>query len=268
VLLYDSRANTEGDQMASEGRLAGRAALVTGAGSGIGKAIAVVYGRQGAKVMASDINEDAAKAVAAQIEDAGGEAQPLRTDTTIEADVKSAVEATVGAYGKVDIVVNNAGIGGPQYTWEQVIAVNESGVYYGCLHGMQQMIAQGSGGAIVNMSSMMGITGTTNPIGPGGAGYAYHASKHAVIGLTRQFGLDGAAHNIRVNAICPGWIDTPLIGVIKEAPPLLNWMVQGTPMGRLGRPEEIANVALFLASDDSAFMTATHVVVDGGWTAR
>lgn len=254
--------------MANEGRLAGRAALVTGAGSGIGKAIATVYGREGARVMASDINEEAAKAVAAQIEDAGGEARPLRTDTTDESDVKAAIETTVSAWGKVDIVVNNAGIGGPQYTWEQVIAVNESGVYYGCLHGLQQMISQGGGGAIVNMSSMMGITGTTNPIGPGGAGYAYHASKHAVIGLTRQFGLDGAPYNVRVNAICPGWIDTPLIGVIKDAPALLDWTVQGTPMGRLGRAEEIANVALFLASDESSFMTATHVVVDGGWTAR
>lgn len=254
--------------MPNDGRLAGRSALVTGAGSGIGKAIAAVYAREGARVMASDINQDAAKAVAAQIEDAGGEAQPLRTDTTNENEVKAAIEETVSAWGRIDIVVNNAGIGGPQYTWEQVIAVNESGVYYGCLHGLQQMISQGGGGAIVNMSSMMGVTGTTNPIGPGGAGYAYHASKHAVIGLTRQFGLDGAAHNVRVNAICPGWIDTPLIGVIKDTPPLLDWTVQGTPMGRLGRADEIANVALFLASDESSFMTATHVVVDGGWTAR
>lgn len=254
--------------MANERRLSGKTALVTGAGSGIGKAIATVYGREGASVMASDINEESAAAVAAQIEDAGGDAKPLRTDTTDEADVTSAIEATVSAWGKVDIVVNNAGIGGPQYTWEQVIAVNESGVYYGCLHGLEQMIKQGTGGAIVNMSSMMGITGATNPVGPGGAGHAYHASKHAVIGLTRQFGLDGAAHNIRVNAICPGWIDTPLIGLFHDAPPLLDWAVQGTPMGRLGRAEEIANVALFLASDESSFVTATHVVIDGGWTAR
>lgn len=254
--------------MPNEGRLAGRAALVTGAGSGIGKAIAITYAREGARVIASDINEDAANAVAAQIEDSGGEAKPLRTDTADENDVRSAIEATVSAWGKIDVLVNNAGIGGPQYTWEQVIAVNESGVYYGCLHGLQRMIEQGGGGAIVNMSSMMGITGTTNPIGPGGAGYAYHASKHAVIGLTRQFGLDGAPHNVRVNAICPGWIDTPLIGVIKDAQPLLDWTVQGTPMGRLGRPEEIAAAALFLASDDSSFMTATYVVVDGGWTAH
>jgi NAD(P)-dependent dehydrogenase (short-subunit alcohol dehydrogenase family) len=254
--------------MAQDGRLAGKAALVTGAGSGIGKAIATLYGRQGASVMASDINEETASAVAAQIEDSGGEAKPLRTDTTKEDDVKAAIAATVSAWGKVDIVVNNAGIGGPQYTWDQVIAVNESGVYYGCLHGVEQMIKQGNGGAIVNMSSMMGIIGATNPIGPGGAGHAYHASKHAVIGLTKQFGLDGAPHNIRVNAICPGWIDTPLVDLIKAAEPLLEWTVGGTPMGRLGRPEEIASVALFLASDDSSYVNGTHIIADGGWTAR
>ena len=194
-------------------RLEGRTALVTGAGSGFGKAISLVYAREGAKVMVSDLNEAAAKAVAAQIEDSGGEARPLRTDTTNEEDVKAAVRSTVEAWGRVDIIVNNAGIGGPQYSWDQVIAVNESGVYYGCLHGFQQMVSQGGGGAIVNLSSMMGLVGATplNAGLPGGAGYAYHASKHAVIGLTRQFGLDGAPHAIRVNALCPGWIETPLL---------------------------------------------------------
>ena len=182
--------------------------------------------------------------------------------------MKGAIQAVVDAWGKLDIVVNNAGIGGPQYTWEQVIAVNENGVYYGCLHSLAQMIKQGEGGAIVNLSSMMGVTGTTTPVGPGGVGYAYHASKHAVIGLTRQFGLDGAPHDIRVNALCPGWIDTPLLAPIKMSEELTDWMVDGTPMGRLGGADEIAKAALFLASDDSSFMTATHLVIDGGWTAR
>lgn len=252
----------------AEGRLEGKTALVTGAGSGIGKAVSTVFGREGARVMASDINEEAAGAVASQIEDAGGEARSLRTDTTSEEDVQGALQAVVDAWGKVDIVVNNAGIGGPQYTWEQVIAVNENGVYYGCLHGLAQMIRQGEGGAIVNLSSMMGVTGTTTPAGPGGVGYAYHASKAAVIGLTRQFGLDGAPHNVRVNALCPGWIDTPLIALAKMSEELTNWMVDGTPMGRLGGADEIAKAALFLASEDSSFVTATHLVIDGGWTAR
>ncbi len=252
----------------TEGRLEGKTALVTGAGSGIGKAISTVFGREGARVMASDINEEAAGSVAAQIEDAGGEARSLRTDTTSEEDVKGAIAAAVEAWGKIDIVVNNAGIGGPQYTWEQVIAVNETGVYYGCLHALAQMMEQGEGGAIVNLSSMMGLTGTTTPAGPGGVGYAYHASKAAVIGLTRQFGLDGAPHNIRVNALCPGWIETPLIAPLKMSDEAMRWAVDGTPMGRLGAADEIAKAALFLASDDASFVTATHLVIDGGWTAR
>jgi NAD(P)-dependent dehydrogenase (short-subunit alcohol dehydrogenase family) len=103
---------------------------------------------------------------------------------------------------------------------------------------------------------------------PGGAGYAYHASKHAVIGLTRQFGLDGASHNIRVNAICPGWIDTPLVAPIHQIPPIMERLMKDTPMGRLGQPEEIAKAALFLGSDDASFVTGTYLVVDGGWTAQ
>lgn len=249
-------------------RLAGKSALVTGAGSGIGKAMAVVFGREGAKVMASDINEESARAVAAQIEDSGGEARSIRTDTSKQEDVQAAIQATVDAWGRLDILANNAGIGGPQYTWDEVIAVNESGVFYGCLHGLAQMQRQEGGGAIVNIASMAGLIGALIPGLPGGFGYAYIAAKHGVIGLTKQFGLDGAPHNVRVNAICPGWIDTPLIAPLKEAQPMLEMAVKGTPMGRLGRPEEIAEAALFLASDDSSFMTGAYLVVDGGWTAR
>ena len=250
------------------GRLEGKTALVTGAGSGIGKAISTVFGREGARVMASDINEESAAAVAAQIEDAGGEARSLRTDTTSEEDVRGAIQAVVDAWGKLDIVVNNAGIAGPQHTWDQMIAVNETGVYYGCLHSLMQMVKQGEGGAIVNLSSMMGLIGATTPVVPGLVGYAYHASKAAVIGLTRQFGLDGAPHNVRVNALCPGWIETPMTAPMKMSEELTSWMVDGTPMGRLGGADEVAKAALFLASDDSSFMTATHLVIDGGWTAR
>jgi NAD(P)-dependent dehydrogenase (short-subunit alcohol dehydrogenase family) len=148
--------------------------------------------------------------------------------------------------------------------------VNESGVYYGCLHGFQQMVSQGGGGAIVNLSSMMGLVGSTpgNVNFPGGVGYAYHASKHAVIGLTKQFGLDGAPHNVRVNALCPGWIETPLLDPMRALPGLMDWARDGTPMARLGRQEEVASCALFLASDDASFVTGTYIVVDGGWTAR
>jgi NAD(P)-dependent dehydrogenase (short-subunit alcohol dehydrogenase family) len=251
----------------ADGRLQGKTALVTGAGSGIGKAISTVFAREGAKVMAADINEDAAKAVAAQIEDAGGEARSLRTDTTKEDDVKAAVQSVVDEWGRLDITVNNAGIGGQQYTWQQVIEVNQNGVYYGCLHSFAQMQKQGGGGAMVNLSSMMGIVGSRLPGDfPGGVGHAYHASKHAVIGLTRQFGIDGGQYGIRVNALCPGWIDTPLVTPLKAVDVLLDWTIKGTPMRRLGLPEEIAKAALFLASDDASFVTGTYLVVDGGWT--
>ena len=149
--------------------------------------------------------------------------------------MKAAIQSVVAAWGQIDITVNNAGIGGAQYSWDQLIAVNQNGVYYGCLHSFQQMVKQGKGGAIVNLSSMMGLVGSTPMRGiPGGVGYGYHASKHAVIGLTKQFGLDGAPHNIRVNALCPGWIDTPLVAPLKMMEPLLQWAIEGTPMGRLG----------------------------------
>jgi len=254
--------------MDSQRRLDGKAALITGAGSGIGKAIAITFGREGAKVMASDINEESASAVAHQIEDAGGEARPLRTDTSSEADVETAIQAVVDAWGRLDILVNNAGIGGPQYSWEQVVAVNQSGVFYGCRHGMRQMISQGGGGAIVNLASVLGLVGLFVPDLPDGFDYGYIAAKHAVIGLTKQFGIDGAQHRVRVNAICPGWIDTPLTDPLKMFEPLMQMVLQNTPMGRLGQPEEIARAALFLASDDSSFMTGAHLVIDGGWTAR
>jgi len=254
--------------MADPRRLEGKTALITGAGSGIGKAMAVLFGREGAKVMASDINEDSANATAAQIEDSGGEARSVRTDTSNQEDVQAAILATVEAWGRMDILVNNAGIGGPQYTWDQVVAVNQTGVFYGCLHGLAQMLEQGGGGAIVNTASMAGLIGAFVPGFPGGFGYAYIAAKHGVIGLTKQFGLDGAPHNVRVNAICPGWIDTPLIAPLKQAQPMLDMAIQNTPLGRLGHPEEIAKAALFLASDDSSFMTGASLVVDGGWTAR
>lgn len=254
--------------MATTGRLAGKTALVTGAGSGIGKATAVLFGAEGAKVMASDINEDASSAVAAVIEDSGGEARSIRTDTAVEAEVRAAIEAAVAAWGRIDILVNNAGIlGEPLNSWDRVIAVNQSGVYYGCLHGLEQMIRQG-GGAIVNMASMAGLVGAELPYGlPGGFGHSYVSAKHAVVGLTKQFGLDGAPHNVRVNAICPGWIETPLLDPMKQVQ-MFEWARDTTPMGRMGRPEEIAKAALFLASDDSSFMTGAHLVVDGGWTAR
>ena len=253
-------------------KLEGKSALVTGAGSGIGRAIAQLFAAEGASVLIAELNEEAGAAAAREIEDAGGRARFLRADTSREEDVKAAVAATVEAFGRLDIVVNNAGIASPAYTWEQVIAVNLSGVYYGCLHGLEAIQANGGGGAIVNMASMAGLVGFSIPGLPEGfgsaSGNAYIAAKHGVLGVTKQFALVGAPSGTRVNAICPGWIDTPLIGPLTQTQPLLDWALQNTPLGRLGVPEEIAKAALFLASDDSSFMTGAPLIVDGGWTAR
>ena len=249
-------------------KLEGKAALVTGAGSGIGRAIALLFAAEGAKVMVAEVNEESGRGVARQIEDSGGVSRFLRTDVSEEAEVKAALEATIEAFGRLDILVNNAGIGGPQHPWERVIAVNLAGVYHGCQHGLEAMLKQDGGGVIINMASIAGLVGATLPGLPAGFGHPYTAAKHGVIGLTRQFALDGAPHGVRVNCICPGFIDTPLVGIIKEAEPLLKWAIEDTPLGRLGQPEEIAKAALFLASDDSSFMTGAPLIVDGGWTAR
>lgn len=253
-------------------KLEGRSALVTGAGSGIGRAIARLFAAEGASILVAELNEETGAAAAREIEDAGGRARFLRADTGREEDVKAAIAATVEAWGRLDVVVNNAGIVGPAHTWEQVIAVNLSGVYYGCLHGLEEMKRQGGGGVIVNMASMAGLVGFSIPGLPEGfgspSGNAYIAAKHGVLGVTKQFALDGAPHGVRVNAICPGWIDTPLIAPLTQTAPLMEWAVQGTPLGRLGRPEEVAKAALFLASDDSSFMTGAPLIIDGGWTAR
>jgi NAD(P)-dependent dehydrogenase (short-subunit alcohol dehydrogenase family) len=252
-------------------KLQGKAALITGAGSGIGRAIALLFGAEGASVLVAELNEETGRAVAREIEDAGGRASFLPTDTSREDDIKAAIAASVDAWGRLDVLVNNAGIVGAAYTWDQVIAVNLSGVLYGCLHGLETMRGQG-GGVIVNMASMAGLVGFTVPGLPGafgsGSGNAYIAAKHGVLGLTKQFALEGAPNNVRVNTICPGWIDTPLIAPLTQAQPLLDWALKGTPLGRLGQPEEIAKAALFLAGDDSSFMTGAPLIVDGGWTAR
>jgi len=246
-------------------KLEGKAALVTGAASGIGRAIALLFAQEGAAVLVADVNEEGGREVVREIEARGGRARFLRTDTAREEDVKAAIAAAREAFGRLDVVVNNAGIGGPGYSWEQVIAVNLSGVYYGCLHALPVLQEQG-GGSIINMASIAGLTGARVPGAPGGYGHAYIAAKHGVIGLTRQFALDGAP-TVRVNAICPGWIETALTRLVWETEALRDWVLQSTPLGRFGRPEEIAKGALFLASDDSSFMTGAILVLDGGWTA-
>jgi NAD(P)-dependent dehydrogenase (short-subunit alcohol dehydrogenase family) len=240
-------------------KLKGKTALVTGAGKGIGRAIALRFAAEGASVVIAEIDEAAGRAVTEEIASAGGNALFVKTDVTEEEQVKAAIGRAADSFGRLDLLVNNAGIG--RGDWQAVIDINLNGVYYGCRHGAEAMAA-GGGGVIINLSSIFGLVAGGIGIEP------YVATKHAVLGLTREFALAYAARGVRVNCVNPGFIDTEMIGEATESPELRQLVEGQTPMGRLGRPEEVASAALFLASDDSSFMTGAPLVIDGGWTAR
>lgn len=242
-------------------RLAGKVALVTGGGSGIGKAMCLRFASEGAHVVVSDINEEAAKDVAAAAADVGGSAIADRTDTSDEAQVKAAIERTLAEFGGLDVLMNNAGVGGG-VPWDKMIAINLSGVYYGLLHGAEAMAARG-GGSIVNTSSMLGLISVPLPPADG-----YTAAKHGVVGLTKHFATTYGGRGVRVNCINPGWIKTAMTDPLQMAPEFKTYMEQHSALGRMGTPEEVAAVALFLASDEASFVTGASYVVDGGWTAR
>ena len=239
-------------------KLQDKVALITGAGSGIGRAIALEYAREGAKVLAADVAEDAGRAVADEVAAAGGEARFRHCDVTKEDDVRAAVQTAVEAFGRLDIMVNNAGVS--QRDWDTTLAVNLSGVYYGCKHAAEWMAEHG-GGSIINLASILGLVGV-------GSEHPYVAAKHGVVGLTRNFAIAYAQRGVRVNCINPGFIETPMIKNIQDNPGLRQVLETQTPMGRVGRPEEVAKCALFLASDDSSYVTGAPLIVDGGWTAR
>ena len=254
-------------------RLDGRVALVTGAGSGLGRAMARRFAEEGAAVMCADINEEGAQDTAAQIAERGGRSAATRLDVTDEDSVRGSLEQTDSELCGLSIVVNNAGIGGAM-GWDPTIGVNLSGVYYGLLHGAA-MIAERGGGAIVNIASVAGLNALVgsglNPTGEEPApdrAAAYVASKHGVIGLTRQFAVNFAQEGVRVNAICPGYIYTPMTSGITEIPEGEAFLQGLHPMGRLGKDEEIASAAAFLASDDASFITGVALPVDGGYSAR
>ena len=244
-----------------------KVAIVTGAGSGIGRAIAELYAKEGAKVIVSDINEKNGEETVKIILSAGGTASFFKADTSNPEDNRKLVDETVKRYGGLHLAVNNAGIGGPlgdagDYPidgWDKTIAINLSGVFYGLRYQIPAILQTG-GGSIINMASILGQVGT--PMSP-----AYVAAKHGVIGLTKAAALGYAAKNIRINAVGPGYIRTPLVeNALDEAS--LNALVALHPIGRLGRSEEVAELCLWLNSDKASFVTGAYYPVDGGYLAQ
>jgi NAD(P)-dependent dehydrogenase (short-subunit alcohol dehydrogenase family) len=242
-------------------------ALVTGAGSGMGLVTAQAFADEGAAVVLADVNESAARSVADQIVAAGHKAIAVRCDVSNEAQVKAMVDQAVSAFGRLDAAFNNAGIQSPAVEtadasgeeFEHVNAINLRGVWNCMKYELLQMRKQGSG-AIVNNSSIGGLIGL-----PGRA--IYHATKHGVIGLTRSAALEYAARGIRINAICPGTIDTPMVQeMIAKDPEAMKEILKEQPIGRLGRAEEIASVVLWLCGPGSTFVIGHALAVDGGFT--
>lgn len=246
--------------------LQGKVALVTGAASGIGEAIALVFGAAGARVVVSDVHEDAGRAVARRVTEAGGQACFFRADVSQAAESEALVREAVQRYGALHVAVNNAGIAGPigltgEYPldgWERVLSVNLSGVFYGMRYQVEAMKSAG-GGSIVNIASILGQVGFRGSC-------AYVASKHGMVGLTRTTAIEYAPEKIRVNAVGPAFIKTPMLDVIP--PDDLKGIEKLHPMGRLGTPSEVAELVLWLASDKSSFVTGSYYAVDGGYLAQ
>lgn len=245
-----------------------KVALVTGAGSGIGRAAALLLAREGAAVVVSDVAEEGAQETVRLITTAGGTASFVRADVGEPADCEALVRAVVSRHGALHLACNNAGISGPQGPtgdypldgWQRVIGINLSGVFYCLRYEIPALLAAG-GGAIVNMASVLGqVAFAGSP--------AYVAAKHGVVGLTQSAAVEYAAAGIRVNAIGPGFISTPMLAGLEAQPAAVEQLQALHPIGRLGQAEEVAELVLWLLSDRASFVTGAYYAVDGGYLAR
>jgi NAD(P)-dependent dehydrogenase (short-subunit alcohol dehydrogenase family) len=261
-------------------RLENKVALVTGGASGIGRASALVFAREGASVVVSDVNLAGSEETVQEIKAGGGNAIAIAGDVSDTSDAKRMVESTVEAYGSIDVVLNSAGVisdtailgdAVPEDRFERtaalydrVLEVNLRGTYLICWLAIQQMRENG-GGSIINISSINGVVGA--PIGLGSGFDPYVPSKGGVVQLTKNLAIQYGRDSIRVNCICPGHVRTNLIRSITDNPQITERLEERYPLGRFAEPEEIANAALFLASDESSFVTGAPMLVDGGYTA-
>jgi NAD(P)-dependent dehydrogenase (short-subunit alcohol dehydrogenase family) len=255
-------------------QLTGKVALVTGGASGIGRATALTFAREGARLIIADMNEEGGQQTVHMITEKGGEAIWVRTDVSKAVEVQALISKAVETYGRLDCAHNNAGISGagiggeqrmltaeyPEERWHQVIAINLTGVWLCMKYEIPQMLQQG-GGAIVNTASVAGLVG--------GVGLsAYVASKHGVVGLTKTAALEYAKAGVRVNAVCPGFIRTPMTAQSLRDPERLERIMATEPMGRVGEPQEIAEAVVWLCSEAASFVTGHTMTVDGGMVAQ
>ena len=253
------------------GSLDSKTALVTGGGSGIGRAASLAYAKDGARVVVADVNVEGGEETVQMIKEAGGEAILVHADVSNPEDAQAMVDQEVGAFGSLDCAFNNAGIGGGrdrlltadylEEDWDRVISINLKGVWLCMKAEIPQMLKQG-GGAIVNTASIAGLVGLSGTV-------AYVAAKHGVTGLTKAAAMEYAKSGIRVNAVCPGYIETPMVqGIFDRVEGYRERVAARHPMDRLGEPEEIAQAVVWLSSDAASFVTGHNMPVDGGYMAQ
>jgi NAD(P)-dependent dehydrogenase (short-subunit alcohol dehydrogenase family) len=252
------------------GKFEGKVALVTGGSSGIGRAAALAFAREGAKVVVAARRPAQGEQTVQMIKESGGKAMFVKTDVSNAAEVESLMKAIAEVYGKLDCAFNNAGISGPalgltadlsEQEWDSVTDINQKGIWLSMKYEIPLMLKQGSG-SIVNMSSILGLVGTAIGVAP------YVASKHAIIGLTKAAALEYGKQGLRINAVCPGFVQTELIEIVTNNPGGEEALIAAHPIGRIGNPEEIAESVIWLCSNAASFITGQSLVIDGGYIAQ